>query len=793
MTNSPRKPQDFFKEVWRRQVLQIVVPYAIAGWLLAQVAELVLDAFEMPPWVMQALLVVLLLGFPVVVVLAWIFDITPKGHFVRTEPSEGSDETEHPPAISLEMGDSERRQVTMLSCRFDITRGDSREIDLEYQRDAILALDKVSRDLARRFDAYLIPAITEQFSFVFGYPQAHDDDARRAVAAGLAIMEEVGKLQKTRADLADLEVTAHVGIHTGLVVIDDSEADKQKVTITGQVQSFTDWLRNVAPANTVVISPQTHQLTDSFYETESLGDYPHPRHQEQVAVFRVHKPFPTSDDLWQKQKLVGRDHELLLLEGHWDNVVNGGGQFALIQGKPGIGKSALVRSFSQQVTMRSKVWVMPCYCSPYEQNNAMFPITQALQGPILGFTPSETVQVRFEKLSAFVDEKKLDAEDALSLLSGLLSLPVASESSPPEPPQITRIRTLELLLTLIRSTATQQPVLMIFEDLQWADPTTLEMIEMMVDEGPSPGVFLLFSARPEFAADWSRRSFVLNLDLSPLANSASRELIASSAGAFEMPSELVERIVEETEGNPLYIQELTRGLLESDAARNSFGQGLAGRLEIPATLLDSLAARIDSLGKAKSVLQLCSVLGHEFSYDLLRSVSQSENEVALKEYLAGLVKAEMLFQRDSFRHRSYVFKHILIQESAYNSLLKSTRKELHDKTATVMEERYPEMANLQPARLAYHFTRAGKADKAIAYWTGAAAQSLARFANAEAIEQARQGLGLLEETPVSPQRVEQELPLQGVLGKAFFALHGYSSRRGRRAFERALELCEPIG
>ena len=795
MAKSTRKVTKFLRAMWRRRVLQIMVPYAVTFWLLIQITELVVDVFELPLWIIQALIILFVLAFPAVLALTWTLEFRAKNGPQQLRSAEIAGEQGPPLAISLEMGRSERRQVSMLSGSFDIAQLGSEETSLEYLHDILGELEVVSRTLGARFDAYRLPTAAEKVSFVFGYPQAHDDDARRAVTAGLAIIDEVGRLNQSRADLGEPIVVARVGIHTGVVVVEESPEGKQRAKFIGQIPRLANSLRDMAPASTTLISSQTRDLTGNGFLTaphdiNGLGVV-----DAETKVFRVKKVLRADLNLWQEQILIGRNDELHLLESKWHNVVHGEGQFVLLQGSPGIGKSALIRRLSQLVIRKSSAWIFPCYCSPYEKDTSLFPIIRALQEAVLGFAPWDSEEERFKKLCDFVDQQEMDADQSVSLLAELLSLPVERSSPVEESPQIIRIRTLELLSTMIRTAAEKEPVLIVIEDLQWADPTTLEWILMMVNQGASPGVFMLLSARSEFVADWANRSSILNMTLSPLSQSASKKLIAVSTGST-LPLQWVNRIITETEGNPLYIQEVSKGLLESSGRQLAFGEDgvdSISHVDIPATLQDSLAARVDSLGEAKTLLQLCSVLGREFSFELLRKVACSENEAALTNYLNNLVKAEMLFQRGSYLQPSYEFKHILIQESAYHSLLKSTRKELHERIALVIEKEYPELAKRQPARLAHHFVEAGQPDKAISYHTIAASLSLDRFANPEAIEQARQGLALLAKKPMSPQRIEQELPLQAAMGKALLATYGYSHKEGRQAFERALELCEHIG
>ncbi len=798
MTEGLRKLTGFFREVWRRRVLQVAIPYGVGAWLLVQVAEIVLDAFEAPAWIMQGMLTILVLGFPVAVVLAWVFDITPKGSLVVTQPFEEDEpEPEPAPALSLEMGDSERRQITMLNCVYEIDSPGDPEVDPEHLRDSLTAMEKISRELAERFNGYQLPSGAEELTLVFGYPQAHADDARRAVTAGLALIEDIASISEQASGPDDPSFSARVGVATGLVVVDESGSDDRGVTIVGQAPRMAAWLQGLAPSGKVAIGPQTQKLVANHFQIEPLGTHSQAQFGGEITIYSALEAAPSDASFDNNLKLTGRDDEMRLLEDRWENVLDGDGQFVVLQGEAGIGKSSLVRSFTHQALDGGNATVIPCHCSPYERLNPLSPIIQVLQGPVLRFDDKDTSAERLQKLQAFLERQSVDSEEAVPLLASLLSLDTGKEFKPLSgSAQIVRMQTLELILDMISAAAGKRPVLMILEDLHWADPSTLEMVNMMVDRGPAPGLFVLFSARPEFQADWTKRSFVLVQELQPLGSRNARALLESTEGSSELPPDLVDRIIQETDGNPLFIQELTRAVLESDAWRASVAEGRTEEitwLEIPATLQDSLAARIDNLGETKALLQLCSVLGREFGYDLLRAVSGTENESALKEELTRLVNSELLFQRGLFRNLTYTFKHILIQETAYNSLLKSKRRELHGRTAQILEQEFAEVAQRQPALLAYHYTEAGDLEKAIPNWTLASRQSLARFANLEAIEQSRRGIDLLNTIPQSSERAAQEVPLQSVLGTALLSTHGYAHPEVRKTFTKALGLCEQIG
>ncbi|MDZ4730091.1 MAG: AAA family ATPase [Xanthomonadales bacterium] len=797
MTEKPHKLISFFREVWRRHVFQVAAPYCLGGWFLIEVFEVVLGAFEAPNWVLRAILIVFLLGLPIVIALAWIFDFTAAG-LVRTSAAPKDQEQEQAvvpaPAMGLSLGGSERRQVTMLSCAFNFRTHQDTEDDPEFLRDAIMALEGVFKDIAARYNGHRLRSTAEGLTLVFGYPAARDDDTRRAVAAGLALLDSAQRLDENHDGIPDLAV--HVGIHTGLVVIDESQKNPEGITIIGQVPRFVSWLQAIAPAGAVTISAQTRELVSRYYATESLGTQKQAQRGDAIELFKVTGSAVLVNPAHGQQQ-VGREQELAQLQARWQHAADGDGQFVLIKGEPGIGKSSLVRAFQQGVSDSAAAWVLPVYCSAYEQNTALYPMAQAMRGPVLGFAAGDNKDVKWRKLQTFVERHCRGFDLALPLLAKLLSSPLPNDiAALTGSPQLIRTQTLELLMHIIRQQAQSRPFLLIIEDLLWADPTTLEWVQMLIEEGPSHGVFLLLTARSSFSADWTRRSYVLGMDLLPLASRSAAELLRQSAGGIELPQVLIDHIVRETGGNPLYVHELTRAVLETDdwkhiPAGASFSD--LSWMKIPPTLKDSLAARVDHLGPAKALLQLCSVLGREFDYAQLRAVSGTENEAALKQELNRIVQSELLFKRGSSSNPGFTFKHMLIQETAYNSLLLSKRKELHLRTARIIESEYPDIAQTRPAMLAWHFGEGGEADKAIALWTQAARMSLQSFANFEAITQAQKGLEIVAALPASAARVGLEIPLQSMLGMGLLATRGYAAPEVRQAFTRAQELCEQVG
>jgi class 3 adenylate cyclase/tetratricopeptide (TPR) repeat protein len=802
------KVTHFFKEVWRRNVLHVAIPYGIGSWLVIQIADVILGAFETPPWVFRTLLITLAAGFPIAIIVAWVFDIGPKG-LVRTSddnsnPSDAempAEEPEPAPAISLELGDSERRRVTMLGCVLHIHSVEDDELDPEELADLLSGIEKISQAIASQYEGYRLPGQPQEISIVFGYPHAHDDDARRAVAAGLATLDRVAEMVRPTVSDGEITVSTHAAVHSGLVVFDDSMTESEGTSIIGRVPGVTSWLQTIAPANSLVVSQQTQRLISSHFNSTDLGSHKQAQLAGELNVYRIENALKPDDESavedQESSQLVGREHELSLLEDRWENVIEGEGQFALVKGEAGIGKSAVVRAFLSYVKKSTQTWVVTWYCSPYEQSSDFYPLNQFLKDTWFRFERLDSDEQKLAKMVDAFSQQDVDLEEVIPLFANLLSvrLPVdCGYQLPSATSQVQRHRTMELITDVIRSAATRMPVFLMVDGIHWIDPSTLEILEMILNHGSVPGVFLLMTSRPELPTNWSNRSYIMEFDLHHLSRRASREIVIRTAADAELPEALIKRIVDETDGNPMFIEELTLAVLESNAWRD--GQDLGGqdlaKIHIPATLQESLSARVDQLGSAKALLQVCSMLGRDFSYRLLLSVSETGNEMALLDELDRIVKAEFLFKRGSGAETKYAFKHFLIQETAYQSLLKSTRKKLHLRIGEILESEFPATARQRPQQLAHHFALGGNIDKAIKYWTKACRRSVLRSANLEAIEQARTGLKLLQKLPESTSRNAMEVPLQSTLGSALLASQGYTAKEVGEVFNRARVLAEGI-
>jgi predicted ATPase len=516
--------------------------------------------------------------------------------------------------------------------------------------------------------------------------------------------------------------------------------------------------------------------------------------------------------------LVGRDHEVGLLQEQWARAKQGEGQVVQLRGEPGIGKSRLVQVVKDRVVQEGATR-LEFRCSPYHQNSALYPVIEHLQG-LLQFQRDDPPHIKLQKLITTLSAYRFPRADTVPLLAALLSLP-HPEGYPPLTlsPQKQKQRTQEALVAWLLEESEKNPVYNPWEDLQWADPSSLDFLNLLIEQAPTAKLYLLLTFRPEFSPPWESRSHISQLTLNRLGRKQVEAMVShvvaqtlrpsTSSGRTEsglrgetppvraepveartaLPTEVIQQIVAKTDGVPLFVEELTKAVVESVGAPSSV---LVQALAIPATLHDSLMARLDRLGPVKEIAQLGATIGREFRYELLQAVSPLD-ETNLQQALARLVDAELLYQRGLLPQATYLFKHALIQDAAYQSLLRRTRQQYHQQIAQVLEGRFPETVETQPELLAHHYAEAGLIAQAIPYWQQAGQRASKRSANLEAISHLTKGLELLKTLPDTPERTQQELTLQIALGVPLMATKGLAAPDVGAVYTRARELCQQVG
>src|SRR5215813_5561613 len=707
--------------------------------------------------------------------------------------------TSEPPHIASE---AERRQLTVMFCDLVGSTQLSGQLDPEDLRAVVRAYQEAAAAVIQYYEGHIAQYLGDGLLVYFGYPTAHEDDARRAVHTGLGIVQAIATLNTRLVAQHGVQLAVRLGIHTGPVVVGMmGGGGRHEHLALGETPNIAARLQGLAPANAVVISAVTARLVHGTFALEDLGTHTLHGVAEPMAVSRVRglMATPSSDEEFFTAAvpvLVGREEESGLLRRRWEQSKAGLGQVVFISGEAGIGKSALVERLRVQVRTEGMPRIA-FRCSPYHTNSALYPMITHIEH-LLQFAPDDSPATKLAKLEAGLRPYNLLLAEVVPLFAGLLSMPLPAEryAALTLTPQQQKQQTLDALLAWMVAEAERQPVLVAWEDLHWADPTTLEVLGLVIEQAPTVPMLHVLTYRPEFGPPWPQRSHMTPLVLNRLERPQVEALVTQRAGGKTLPAEVVQYIVTKTDGVPLYVEELTKMLLVSPLLREEESRyvltGPLRTVAIPDTLQDALMARLDQLNTAKEVAQFGAVLGREFAYDLLQAIAP-QDDTALQEGLAQLVEAELLYQRGRPPRARYMFKHALIQDAAYASLLKSTRQQVHQQVAQVLEARFPALVETQPELVAQHYTAAGCTEQAVDYWQRAGEQASERSANLEAISHFTTGIALLTTLPETPAHLQQSLTLHLALGAALQVTKGLAAPEVERAYTQARVLCQQVG
>ena len=694
--------------------------------------------------------------------------------------------------------EAERRPLTVLFCDLVGSTELSARLDPEDMGALIRAYQACCADVVKRGEGHIAKYMGDGVLVYFGYPKAHEDDAERAVRAGLDLVAAVARLPTG----ADMPFAARVGIATGLVMVGEliGEGVAQEQAVVGETPNLAARLQALAEPGVVVISEATRRLVGGLFELADLGPQGLKGFAAPPAAFRVVGEGRAEGrfEALHGQRLtplVGREHELAMLLERWARAREGEGQVVLIAGEPGIGKSRLLRALRQELSGEPHV-ALSHFCSPYHTNSALYPIITQLERAA-GLSSDDEPGAKLAKLETLLAPGSERLDETVPVLAALLEVP-SIERYPALnlSPQRQKQRTLEVLIEQLAALARTRPVLELYEDLHWVDPSTLELLDLLVERVRDLPVLAVLTYRPQFTPPWSGQAHVTSLSLNRLGRRQGAAIAERIAGGKALPAEVLDQIVAQTDGVPLFVEELTKTVLESGLLRDAGDcYELAGSLPplaIPSTLHDSLMARLDRLAPVKEVAQVAAVIGRAFSQALLAAVSPLP-EAELSAALDQLVASELIFRRGAPPAATYSFKHALVQDTAYQSLLKSKRLQLHARIAHVLEERFAETVATQPELLAYHFAEARQIDRAIDYRLKAGERAAERSANLEAIRHFTDGLEALGTLPEGTARDRRELAFQIAIGTPLIAVHGYSAPPTGAAYRRARALCERLG
>jgi len=724
-------------------------------------------------------------------------------HSERFDPPSTVSGTDAATAAPLRTAsEAERRQLTVMSCDLVGSTHLSGQLDPEDLHEIVRAYQEAAARVIQRYEGHIAQYLGDGMLVYFGYPMAHEDDSQRAVRSGLDIVEAIQALNTRLQVDSDVQLAVRIGIHTGRVVVAVMGGDERHEQLAlGETPNIAMQIEALAQPGTVVISNVTAQLVQRTFVLEELGARELEGRAAPMLLVRVLRP-READDTSEETKvagfetLVGRDSEIGLLLRRWEQSKEGLGQVVLINGEAGYGKSSLVEGLRQHIGQEDAVRIV-FHCSPYTQPSAFYPVIAQTQC-ILGWQPNDAVETRLAKLERVLRGFRLPLPETVPLFASLLSLPLPEDRFPALSltSQQQRQQTHEVMVALFLEEAERQPVLTVWEDLHWADPSTLELLALLIEQTPTAPMLHILTCRPEFEPSWPMRAHMTPITLNPLERSQAKLLVARCTEGKTLPAAVVDHIVSKTEGVPLYVEELTKMLRASELlCEKADRYELTGTLlsvAIPDTLQDSLMARLDQLNEAKEIAQIGAVLGCTFPYDMLKALWMAQEEI-LQQGLSRLVQAELLYQRGRLPQARYIFKHALIQDAAYASLPCQKRRQMHQQIAELLETQFPETLETQPELVAHHYTAAGQAEQAVTYWQKAGERAVQRSAHAEAIAHLTQGLALIPSLPDTPARTHRELMLNVTLGAPLLATMVYAAPEVERVYMRVRKLLKELG
>jgi predicted ATPase/class 3 adenylate cyclase len=692
---------------------------------------------------------------------------------------------------------AERRHLTVMICDLVGSTALSARLDPEDMGAVFDAYHAACARITRTYDGFVRDLRGDGVLAYFGYPRAHEDDAERTVRAALDIIAAVARLETPAAE----PLSVRIGIATGLVVIGDfgGEGALREHAVVGDTPNLAARLQALAEPGTVVVAASTRRLLGDLFRLRDLGLHRVKGITEPIAAWAV-DGVSASQSRFEAihaaalTDLIGREDELDFLLKRQRLAWKGEGQIVLISGEPGIGKSRLMAALEERIAEEPHT-ALRYQCSPHHTNSAFYPFIAQLERAA-GFKADDTSEERLDKLEALLAIATPRVQDTAPLFAALLSIPFGDRY-----PKLVfnsaqqRRRTFAALLNQFESQARQKPILLLFEDLHWTDAASLELLDLTVERVRQLPVLALFTLRLDFEPPWVGLPDVGTLTLGRLDRNNVERIVTQVAGGRVLPAEVMNQIVAKTDGNPLFVEELTKAVLEGDIlVKDADGYRLDGPLPplaIPATLQDSLMARLDRMAPVKEISQIGAAIGREFSYSLMRELVRRD-DTALKDALAKLEQAKLVFRRGEPPEAIYRFKHALVRDAAYESLLKSRRHQLHSQIARTMEKKFPDIVVSQPEIVAHHFTEAGLVEPAIEYWLKAGNLALSRSANA-ALDHLKQGLKLIPNIGDPMLRNKWELLLQTSLGNSLRATKGWSVDSVRHAYTRALQLCKESG
>lgn len=702
-------------------------------------------------------------------------------------PNRSVDSRSTPTASS----NAERRHLTVLFCDLVGSTSLSARLDPEDLRKILYEYQRCCGDAIRRYDGHIARLMGDGVLAYFGFPTAHEDDAERAVKAALEIVESVPALVIPIAERLEVRI----GIASGLVVVGDliGEGPAREFALVGEAPNLASRLQALAEPGQILVAPRTRLLLGRLFEFADLGDHNLKGFERPIHVWRVVAPGSASSRFeahtsFQLTPLIDRQAELRLLQKQYSKAKRGKGQVVLISGEPGIGKSRLILALRNRLA-RERYGFLQFQCSSYHTSSALHPVIHYLEHAA-GITRDNAAAVRLDKLEDLVRRATEQTKSIVPLLAALLSIPTEDRYSQRElTPEQLKKQTFSALLALLRASAEQEPVILVFEDVHWADPTSLELLERIRDNVKNWRMLVILLHRPDLTLPWAEQPHVTSLTVNRLDRVQVSSMVQSLRKGKVLPRTAIDQILAKTDGVPLFVEEITKAVLASAVGGSSEGRsGAQSTLLVPDTLHDSLMARLDQLAPVKTVAQIAAVIGRDFSFEVLKAIAPfSESDV--RSAIDRLLASGLVFRSGHVSGQSFSFNHALLRDEAYASILHDQRRRLHGRIAEVLCKDFPELADTAPEVIAQHYAQADKSKLAIDYWVRAARQASARSAFVEASTHLQMALKRLVDLPANIERDNLELQLQQSLGNAFAAGKGFAAAEAVEAYKRALDLC----
>ena len=725
-----------------------------------------------------------------------IVDIIPQPFSpVKKQDISSSAPTEFHPA------DAERRHITVMFCDLVGSTQLSENLDPEDFRQILQVYQDTCVYAVNQYQGHLAQYLGDGVLIYFGYPGAHEDDSQRAILCGLEIISELSRLNEFQSESKGINLAVRIGIHTGLVVVGEIGRDKLHGRLAlGNTPNIAARLQALADPDSIIISHVTYRLVRKFFNCQPLGAYSLKGVSHKMDIFKVvqeiEAPYSFKTQvITGMTPFVGRESEVQKLLDTWENVKKGRGEIALIIGEPGIGKTRLLRVFEEQIKDEPHTW-MVCRCISYYQNSAFYPIINLINSQ-LKFGKHEIIGEKIKKLEEALANYDFDLNETVPVIASLLSIPISKPYHAVSlTPQKQKEKTIQILLNWLIKTAHRNPLLFVIEDAHLVDSSTLEHLTLLMAKIDEAQILIILTFHPRFHPPINENSRLTEIYLDRLARQQIEHMVKEVTGGKILPAEVIDLLLKKTDGVPLFVEELTKMLIESgfliEGEKEYKLNGSLPKTAIPDTLQDTLMARLDRLGAVKEVVQFAAIIGREFSYDLIHAVVPLD-ENKLKSELRGLVEADILDLQDDPQQVRYIFKQALIQDAAYNSLLKSKRQEQHRKIAEIIGKQFKDFANTHPQIVAHHYTEAGNFDRAIEYHLKSGRLLVQQSAHREAIGQLRKGLKLLEHIDDEKKRNQLDLDIQITLGIPLLATKGYGAEEVGNVYERARELSQKVG